>query len=71
MIHHWDAIRARMTTLEPEPARRSLATGTRGFHESLFRASGILYEVKAMLARGDSVETVATFIEWAEGREIA
>lgn len=65
-VHNWNEIRARPTTLDAEFARRAVEQGSRGFHESLFRASGILEEVKRLLARGDSSATVASFIAWAE-----
>ncbi len=58
--HTWDAIRDLPLTIEAIP------TGTRGVHESIFRSYQILGEVKEMLDRGDSVETVREFIRWAE-----
>lgn len=68
--HHWDEVRARQTDLEADFARRAIETGSTGFHESLFRAHAILGEVKTMLLRGDSPETIATFVEWAEERRM-
>ena len=65
-MHRWDDIRARERTLSASFARDAIETGSRGFHESLFRCWSILEETKAMLARGDSPETIATFIEWAQ-----
>lgn len=58
--HGWDTIRTRPTVIE------RVDTTSRGTHESVLRAYQILSEVKAMLDRGDSVETISAFIEWAE-----
>lgn len=63
----WDEIRETPTTLSTEFI--GMHGGGNGFHESLLRSYRILSEVKAMLGRGDSPETVRKFIEWAEARE--
>lgn len=62
--HPWDVIRAMRTTVERIP---DIAGG--GVHESTLRSFQILDEVKKMLARGDSPETIRTFIEWAERKD--
>lgn len=61
-LHPWDVVRAQPTTLETIPA------GARGVHESVLRSFQILRQVKTMLARGDSNDTIQDFIEWVESR---
>lgn len=56
MTHRWDQIRLMRTDIEPTDRRT---------HESVTRGFQILREARAMLVRGDSVETVLMFIEWA------
>ena len=47
---------------------RAVPTERGGVHESVFRSYQILQEVKLMLNRGDSPETVRRFIAWAEAQ---
>ncbi len=65
-MHRWDEIRRRATTISMSFLKDM---GGSGVHESLFRSHAILGEVMAMLKRGDSPETIARFIEWAEQRD--
>lgn len=67
MTHPWDEIRSRTTMIDREFLQRM---GGNGIHESLFRSHAILDEVKRMIMRGDSTQTIALFIEWAEGKEM-
>ncbi len=67
MRHPWDEIRATPTTLERAVIERE-RTAT-GWHESLLRSYRILRQVKTMLERGDSPETIGEFIDWAEHRD--
>lgn len=60
MTHFWDEIHETETVL--------YGNYPSGAHESLLRAYRILSEVKAMLERGDSDQTVLNFIAWAESR---
>lgn len=46
---------------------RSFPTVYRNVHESVYRSYQILEEVKQMLDRHDSIETLQRFIYWAEG----
>jgi len=48
---------------------RSFPTERQDMHESVFRSYQILSEVKGMLERGDSAETIRNFIAWAESEE--
>lgn len=56
-VHPWDAVRAVPTVVE-------------NTHESVFRAFHILREVERMLERGDSTETIHTFVRWAQDRRL-
>lgn len=60
MRHEWDRTREFPTTLDRIPDT------AHGVHESVFRSYQILKEVKEMLDRGDSVETIREFIRWTE-----
>lgn len=53
--HRWALVAKFPTVLDP-------GTYVGGVHESILRSFHVLAEVDAMLARGDSVETVRTFI---------
>jgi hypothetical protein len=53
----WDSIRATPTVIK--------GNFPNGAHESLLRAYQVLAEVRGMVERGDSHETVAQFINWA------
>ena len=66
--HRWDEIRETQTSITTEFIRGSLDGLGHGIHESLLRSFHIVQEVKAMLERGDSPQTVLTFIKWAEQR---
>jgi hypothetical protein len=81
--HHWNSIRTAPTTLEAEDVISATAQTRfntyaiekdvpalmlpRGWHQSIFRSTQILDEVKRMLGRGDSSETVLEFINFCEG----
>lgn len=55
------AIEDMRTTLSPP-----FPQDTKGLHESLFRSYHIVEQVYRMLSRGDSVETILEFVEWAK-----
>lgn len=61
----WDKIRETPTSFSAEAQR--IANGV-PMHESLLRSYHVLDEVKDMLDRGDSPQTVREFVRWAEAR---
>lgn len=64
--HRWDEIRDTETVIDSVFLTQMIDGGTTGIHESMLRAYRILAEVKDMLGRGDSPETIMQFIRWAE-----
>lgn len=51
--HRWDAIR-------DMPIERDK------IHESVFKAYHVLDEVESMVLRGDSMDTIETFLRWVK-----
>lgn len=67
--HRWDEIRETQTSVTRLFLEQmGLESIGHGIHESLLRSYRILDQVKVMADRGDSVQTICEFIEWAERR---
>lgn len=65
--HRWDEIRSTPTSITRRFLEEmGLESIGHGLHESLLRSYRVVEQVKDMLDRGDSAETIREFIAWVE-----